>query len=30
LLQRMLRLGISKFHPDPVGAIVEAEAKAAP
>ena len=30
LLQRMQRLGISKFDPDPVGAIIEAERKAAP
>jgi hypothetical protein len=30
LRERMDRLGVSKFEPDPVAAIAEAEAKAAP
>lgn len=29
LLQRMLRAGVSRFHPDPMKALAEAEAKAA-
>jgi hypothetical protein len=30
LLRRMLELGISKYHPDPMAAIAEAEARAKP
>jgi hypothetical protein len=29
LLQRLLKLGLSRFEPDPIGAIAEAEAKRA-
>ena len=30
LLQRLLKLGLSKFEPDPIGAILAAEAKRTP